>query len=353
MNTIQQHFKALYAFCGRSCAVLLLLLSGIVASQAQPISFSNATVRAVTTTHNFQCCTDAAGISCGFLPNRPEPRWRVRARPNVAGSAWTAITVLNPGNGVTCGTSNWSNLIGTYTNECMPSILVEVQSWEEDGCGTDDVYSTGCANSDENENTTTFTINHQTGAQNTTVNYAFTQSNNYGITLSVNWAATTGGLAAPTALSPTICSGNTALLTATNTAATGNHFEWFADATLNTLLASGTSYTTPSLAANATYYVTEVTAGNCHGPVTTVNVTVNASPTVSITGTATICQNTSTTLTATATPPPSGAGGYSWSTLQSSSSISVSPASNQAYTVTVTAANTCTASSAIAVTVTV
>jgi large repetitive protein len=345
MNLFQHLYKALPTLVGRCCAVLLLLVSGIAASHAQPISFSNATVTATTTTHGFQCCNDALGISCGFLPDRPEPRWRVRTRPNVTGSAWSTVGVFNPGNGVTCGTLNWNSLISTYSNVCMPSILVEVQSWEEDGCGNTNTYDTGCANNDENENTTTFTINHQAGAQGTNVNYAFTQTNGYAITFAVNWTATTGGLAAPTALSPTICAGNTTLLTATNTPAVGNHFEWFSDAALTTLLASGTSYTTPSLSANATYYVTEVSAGNCHGPVTTVNVTVNAAPSASITGTATICQNASTTLTAT------GGGTYAWNTLQTGSSITVSPASSTAYTVTVTAANGCTRSSALAVTV--
>jgi large repetitive protein len=338
MNLFQHLHKALPTFVGRCCAVLLLLASCIAASQAQPISFANATVTVIRGTHNFQCGTD------GFFTN-PEPRWRVRVRPT--SGAFGGYTTINAGSTNACGTLNFNTQIANYTNICASQIEVEIESWEDDGCGTDDTYSgSGCANNDEAHfGPAPFQINYQTFAQGTNTDITYNGVSGYSLTIRVNWTATTGGLAAPTALSPTICSGSTALLAATNTPAVGNHFEWFSDAALTTLLASGTTYTTPSLAANATYYVTEVSAGNCHGPVTTVNVNVNPAPSASITGTNTICQNASTTLTA------AGGGTYAWNTLQTGSSITVSPASSTAYTVTVTAANGCTRSSALAVTV--
>jgi large repetitive protein len=109
---------------------------------------------------------------------------------------------------------------------------------------------------------------------------------------------------APTASGMTICSGNTATLTAT---APGGAYDWYSAATGGTLLATASSYTTPSLTSTTTYYV-QTTVSGCTGPRTAVTVTVNPIPAApTVTGTTTICEGNTTTITATA---PGGA--YQW-----------------------------------------
>lgn len=72
-----------------------------------------------------------------------------------------------------------------------------------------------------------------------------------------------------------------------------------------------------------------------------ISITVNALPTVNVSGGDTICNGESTTLLAT------GGGSYSWSNGGNIDSILVSPTTNTTYTVVVTDANTCQDSSTI------
>jgi gliding motility-associated-like protein len=102
--------------------------------------------------------------------------------------------------------------------------------------------------------------------------------------------------AAPAVNSPTICEGEQATLIATPTTGT---IEWYADAAMTNLLATGSSYTTTILSTTTDYYVVEVSNVGCRSMASTATVTVNpaaATPTVSG---ATICANSTTTLTAT------------------------------------------------------
>jgi gliding motility-associated-like protein len=109
--------------------------------------------------------------------------------------------------------------------------------------------------------------------------------------------------AAPSASGTTICSGNTATLTAT---APGGTYAWWSAPVGGTLLVTNPSYTTPVLALTSTYYV-ETTVGGCLGARTPVTVTVNTTPAAPASSGVTICINTSATLTATA---PGGT--YNW-----------------------------------------
>jgi gliding motility-associated-like protein len=84
--------------------------------------------------------------------------------------------------------------------------------------------------------------------------------------------------AAPTAASATICSGNTATLTAT---APGGTYQWYDAASGGTLLNTGSSFTTPVLTATTSYYV-QTTVSGCTSPRTTVTVTVNPIPVADI-----------------------------------------------------------------------
>lgn len=80
--------------------------------------------------------------------------------------------------------------------------------------------------------------------------------------------------AAPTAPGTSICTGNTATLTAI---APGGTYEWYDLAVGGTLLQTSASYTTPVLTATTTYYVQTTVAG-CTSSRTPVTVTVNPIP---------------------------------------------------------------------------
>jgi len=80
--------------------------------------------------------------------------------------------------------------------------------------------------------------------------------------------------AAPTAVGATICTGTTATLTAT---APGGIYQWYDASTNGNLLYTGSSFTTPVLSSNTTYYVQD-SNGSCTSSRTPVTVTVNPLP---------------------------------------------------------------------------
>ncbi len=92
----------------------------------------------------------------------------------------------------------------------------------------------------------------------------------------------------------TICSGNTATLTVQN-AVSAQQYSWYSAAAGGVAIATGTSFTTPLLTINTTYYI-EASNSSCGGPRTpvTVNVTAITDPVVNP---LTICIGTTATLT--------------------------------------------------------
>ena len=140
--------------------------------------------------------------------------------------------------------------------------------------------------------------------------------------------------AAPTNSTPVtnqlICANNTTTLSAAGTATVN----WYATPTATTPLFTGNSYVTPTLTAgNYTYYA--ASTNTCaEGPRTPITVTVNATPNLTVTSSASvICVSQTATLTA------SGATTYSWSTSAPTNSIIVSPTTTTSYTVTGTSNN--------------
>jgi gliding motility-associated-like protein len=112
----------------------------------------------------------------------------------------------------------------------------------------------------------------------------------------------------------TICSGQTAILTATG----ATTYSWNTGATTNTLSVSPSALT---------IYTVTGTTSNCTNT-KTVSVTVGTQPTVAVTSTS-ICSGSSSTLSA------SGATSYTWATGgQTTSSIVVTPTITTTYTIT-------------------
>lgn len=153
---------------------------------------------------------------------------------------------------------------------------------------------------------------------------------------------------APVVPNATVCFGMSTTLTASSS---GPVYEWY-DAPGGTLLATGTTYTTPPLTATTSYYVQSNALG-CIGPLTTVTVTVAASITVNAGLDDSICSGGNYILGVT----PSGGGyTYSWDApgtpgFSTSATPTVTPAATTTYTVTVTDAIGCTGSDAVMITV--
>ncbi len=139
---------------------------------------------------------------------------------------------------------------------------------------------------------------------------------------------------APTALGATICTNNSATLTAT---APGGTYDWYSAPVAGTLLVTNASYTTPLLTTSTTYYV-QTTLLGCTGPFTPVTVTVTSALTVNAGLDDTVCFGVSANLSVI----PNGVGySYLWSpagTLSSATTFNpvASPTTTTTYTVTVT-----------------
>lgn len=145
-------------------------------------------------------------------------------------------------------------------------------------------------------------------------------------------SATVNVLSSPTANisgNNTICSGAASTLTASG----GGTYLWSTTATTSSISVSPTTNTT---------YSVIVFAGSC-SDTANISVTVNASPSATISGNTTICSGETTTLTA------SGGINFSWNTGPTSAAITDNPTSNTSYTVLVTNASGCSDTSSVTV----
>jgi len=100
--------------------------------------------------------------------------------------------------------------------------------------------------------------------------------------------------AAPTASNTSVCSGNSATISATTP---NNNYAWYDSAVGGNLLSNAQVYVTPALTTTTTYYV-ETTANGCTSARTPVKVTVNPLPAAPVVNSGAVCSGTSVTLTA-------------------------------------------------------
>ena len=136
----------------------------------------------------------------------------------------------------------------------------------------------------------------------------------------------------------TICQGQSTTLTASGSNGSGSctSYSWDSGQTTASINVSPT---------NTTTYTVVGYVGACPSHPTSVQVTVNPNPNVTISGNNTICNGQSTTLTA------SGGTSYSWSTGSSASSIVVSPNTTTTYSVTAYNSYSCSSTANFQVTV--
>ena len=132
---------------------------------------------------------------------------------------------------------------------------------------------------------------------------------------------------APIASNVSLCGPGSTTLTASG--GQNNSYSWFSNPNGTGQLATTASYTTPTLQTSSVYYLQEVSAQNCVSPLTTVTVTINPIPVVSV-NSVTVCAGQVANLTATSTVPN---GTFTWSPGgNTGSSISVTPTTTTTYT---------------------
>jgi methyl coenzyme M reductase gamma subunit len=126
--------------------IFSLLFSCIYISKAQNV---NAYLDVIEVRHNYDCGNDAEGICCGCwisICDDPEPRWKFWGGHN--GGSFQGPTVINGGTRG-CGIWNLADEdVANFANISSCQINLDMQSWEEDGCGGDNDYNTGCVNND-------------------------------------------------------------------------------------------------------------------------------------------------------------------------------------------------------------
>lgn len=106
------------------------------------------------------------------------------------------------------------------------------------------------------------------------------------------------GPADPVATAGSNCGPGTVTLSATGGSA--GQYRWYDSATSTTILETNASFTTPSLTATTTYYVS-IFNGTCETGRVAVTATINASPTPTISGTSLACTSTTVTYNAGST----------------------------------------------------
>lgn len=169
---------------------------------------------------------------------------------------------------------------------------------------------------------------------NTTYTVTGTASNGCTNTATVALTVIASPTVAATTANPSVCSGNATTLNGTGAV----NYTWFPG------LLTGPSVTTVPTT-TTTYTLTGYNASGCTNSAT-VTVTVNASPALTTSGAASICEGSSATLNV------SGASTYTWMPGSlNGNSVTVQPSANETYTVTGVGANGCSDSTTISVTV--
>lgn len=148
------------------------------------------------------------------------------------------------------------------------------------------------------------------------------------------------------AIAASVCTGNSAVISATPSAGTIN---WYTGSITGTLLATGNSFTTPvqNASGNFVYYAEANNQGCYYLPRTAVTVTVRPTPTITISGTTSICNGNSTTLTMGGSAITT----WTWSTGSTTNSILVSPTITTTYSINAQHFQGCSNSKTISVTV--
>lgn len=286
------------------CSALLMIFLLATSKQSYAQQFANITVEWISAGNAFQCCNDQGALGCSTIATDPDPRWRLAVKLNTDASY--PADVIRKQNDTPCGDYGFGPVsMLTRTNVCGPVLNIRAVTWEEDACGSDDTYDTGCVvpSSDDNySGVQTADLSYELLSQGVDHDLTYILPNSTSITIRVNWTAAAGpGAPSVSDASPSVCYGSSATLEVTSSVSTpGNYFAWYSDAGLTTQVGTGTSFTTPALTANTSYWVAEADGGGgCTGAATQVNITVLPPvPAPTASSTAFVCDGESTFLNA-------------------------------------------------------
>jgi hypothetical protein len=269
-------------------------------------------------------------------------------------------TVSTSNVGCTSLTLNWV----AATNGSSYGIHVSTASNFSTNLAGNNCGGVACNGSTDVGNVTTATITGLTQGTTYYIRVRAISGSQYSAWSNLNTTsvATVAAPSAPTAGSASRCGTGTVAITATPGA--GETIDWYGATSGGSILTTGTpnpaqgttSFTTPSISSNQTYYAEarNTTTGCVSSTRTAVVATVNSAPTVTIavsesSGTAndgTLCASgASATLTA------SGASNYTWTGGPSTAANAITPSTTTAYTVTGTSAAGCTATNSTTITV--
>ncbi|PTT01742.1 hypothetical protein DBR11_06560, partial [Pedobacter sp. HMWF019] len=176
------------------------------------------------------------------------------------------VSVSGTTNGLCAGSS--TQLTASSTTVTNP-----VFTWYTDAALSNAVFTGAVFNTPALNGNTTYYVTVR--GDNKCENTAATAK---AITISVNPPATAADI---TANGTSICAGTTTQLTASSTTVTNPVFTWYTDASLTDPVFTGSQFTTPSLSANTTYYVTvrgDNKCANTAADAKVVTVTVNQLP---------------------------------------------------------------------------
>ena len=216
-------------------------------------------------------CNDGGAFQCGIFNSQPDPSWRIRSQ--YLGGVYSPVTFIEYEN-QNCTSRSRSDIVDTYTGICASQLVIEIESWEDDGCGANSTYNTGCVNNDADHSAPqTFTINYQLDPAGQNNTYAYTLSNGYQVDIDVFWTVSTIIGSPSVSGATTICSGAALSLTASDPGSTG--YNWYTVAAGGTPISTGSNLNVSGLTANTTYYVAG-SVGACEGPRTQVDVTINS-----------------------------------------------------------------------------
>lgn len=193
----------------------------------------------------------------------------------------------------------------------------------------------------------------------TTTTYTVNGTNAMGCTASAQVTVNVNPVPpAPLVTVTPICSGSTATLQIQSPQA-GYTYNWYDAATGGTLLSTGTSFTTPVLSANTTYYVEAINTTGCFSiGRTAVTVVVNSLPAAPTVSNISVCSNTNGILSVL---NPQAGYTYNWydaatgGTLLASGVSYTAPAvaTNSVYYISAVSNSGCTSNTRTAVTITI
>ncbi|MGK0387726.1 MAG: gliding motility-associated-like protein [Maribacter sp.] len=292
-----------------------------ISTNTEAQQFVDLTISIESVEHDFQCCTDAAGIGCGTiwpgipLWDRPEPRWIFNEKLS-SGPSFGPDVLINPnalGLSTNCdanSTITLNTFINSYTGICENIFDLQIQSWENDS-GSDNEYDDGSVfgiNPDDNPaGPEIFSIDFSLYAegQNHVVSLAQAQ-NGYVTNVRFQWNTSATQYSPPIvdAANPAICNGGSVEVAVISPlSATNNEFEWYYDAALTQPHPDSPSSSITITNAPISIYVVEVGVAGCKGNPTIINATVAAPPAAPMAPNVSTCPNGLAIVTATPTVP--------------------------------------------------